>query len=58
MIMLYPFAPFTMEKLRISLNQPESVFSIDQLGIAIPSGHKIGEKFQYFPKVEGADTEN
>ncbi|NOT78416.1 MAG: class I tRNA ligase family protein [Bacteriovoracaceae bacterium] len=49
MIMLYPFVPSTMEKVRESLNLPESVFSIDELGIAIPAGHKIGEKKQYFP---------
>jgi methionyl-tRNA synthetase len=55
MIMLYPFAPFTMEKVRESLNLPEDIFSIDQLGVAIPAGHKIGEKQQFFPAVEGAD---
>lgn len=54
MIMLYPFAPITMEKLRQSLNLPENVFSIDELGKAIPAGHKIGEKQQFFPAVEGA----
>lgn len=52
MIMLYPFAPFTMNKLRKSLNLPEEVFSIDQLGVAISSGHIIGEKEQYFDAVE------
>lgn len=56
MIMLYPFAPFTMEKVRESLNLPKDVFSIDQLGVAIPAGHKIGEKKQFFPAVEGAEN--
>ena len=31
MIMLYPFAPITMDKLRISLNLPLNVFSVDEL---------------------------
>jgi len=57
MIMLYPFAPMTMEKLRVSLNLPENVFSIDELGIPIPAGHLIGQKQQFFPAVEGSDSE-
>jgi methionyl-tRNA synthetase len=52
MIMLYPFAPHTMEKVRQSLNLDESVFSIDQLGIPIPANHKIGQKLEYFKTVE------
>jgi methionyl-tRNA synthetase len=51
MIMLYPFVPSTMEKLRQSLNLPADVFKIDELGTPIPAGHKIGEKQQYFPTV-------
>ncbi len=57
MIMLHPFAPITMEKLRQSLNLPENVFSIDELGKPIPAGHAIGQKQQFFPAVEGAETE-
>ncbi len=53
MIMLYPFAPSTMDRLRQSLNLPESVFSIDKIGVAIPAGHMIGEQKTYFPAVEG-----
>lgn len=53
MIMLHPFVPQTMEKVRQSLNLPESVFSIDELGKPLPPGHKIGEKLTYFPAVEG-----
>jgi methionyl-tRNA synthetase len=49
MIMLYPFVPSTMEKLRESLNLPKDVFRIDELGTGIPAGHAIGEKQQYFP---------
>lgn len=52
MIMLYPFAPHTMDRLRESLNLPASVFSIDELGVKIPAGHKINEKGNYFPIVE------
>ena len=57
MIMLHPFAPQTMERVRESLNLPKEVFSLDQLGTDIPAGHLIGEKKQYFPSVEGAVTE-
>jgi len=57
MIMLHPFAPATMEKLRQSLNLPESVFTLEQLGTPIPAGHVIGEKQQFFPAVEGAASE-
>jgi len=49
MIMLYPFVPDTMERLRISLNLPAEVFRVDELGKPIPAGHKIGEKDVYFP---------
>jgi methionyl-tRNA synthetase len=56
MIMLSPFAPITMEKLRQSLNLPENVFSIDELGVAIPAGHEIGQKQQFFPAVEGSEA--
>jgi methionyl-tRNA synthetase len=52
MIMLYPFAPSTMDRLRQSLNLPESVFNIDEIGLAIPAGHVIGEKKTYFPSDE------
>lgn len=59
MIMLHPFVPETMERLRVSLNLPETVFSIDQLGVAIPAGHRIGEKAVYFPAVAAAnETDN
>ncbi|MEW5848359.1 MAG: class I tRNA ligase family protein [Myxococcota bacterium] len=55
MIMLYPFAPTTMERLRESLNLPPAVFRLDELGVPIPAGHVIGQKQQYFPAVAGAD---
>jgi methionyl-tRNA synthetase len=51
MIMLYPFAPETMNKLRESLRLPVEVFQIEELGKPIAAGHAIGEKQQYFPAV-------
>ena len=51
MIMLHPFVPETMEKLRQSLQLPSEVFSIDELGKPIEAGHVIGEKQEYFPRV-------
>lgn len=55
MIMLYPFAPKTMDKVRESLNLPESIFSIDEIGKPIPAGHVIGQKQQFFPAVEESE---
>jgi methionyl-tRNA synthetase len=54
MIMLYPFAPKTMERVRESLKLPESVWSIDGLGTGIRPGHEIGEKTTYFPSLDVA----
>jgi len=53
MIMLHPFVPETMERLRGSLNLPPEVLSIDQLGTDIPAGHAIGEQVSYFPPGKG-----
>ncbi len=53
MIMLHPFVPETMERLRESLRLPAGVFKVDELGTPIPAGHEIGPKQQYFPAVEG-----
>ena len=52
-----PFVPQTMERVRQSLNLPENVFSLEQLGTPIMAGHSIGEKLQYFPAVEGASKD-
>lgn len=57
MIMLHPFAPQTMDRVRQSLNLPESIFSIEELGTGIDAGHVIGQKQQYFPAVEGVASE-
>ncbi len=53
MIMLYPFAPQTMNKVRESLNLPESVWSLDELGTGLAAGHVVGEKRDYFLGGEG-----
>jgi methionyl-tRNA synthetase len=52
MIMLQPFTPATMDRLRVSLNLPKDVFRVDELGTALPAGHAIGEMAEYFPKVD------
>ncbi len=52
MIMLYPFVPGTMERVRESLRLPASVFRLDELGSPIPPDHEIGPKQPYFPTVE------
>jgi methionyl-tRNA synthetase len=54
MIMLYPFVPDTMERLRESLRLPPSVFRVEELGTPIPAGHALGPKGQYFPAVADA----
>jgi methionyl-tRNA synthetase len=46
-----------MDRVRQSLNLPESVFTLNELGTGIPAGHVIGQKQQYFPAVEGASVE-
>jgi methionyl-tRNA synthetase len=52
MIMLYPFVPSTMDRVRQSLNLPASVFSIDELGKPLPAGHALGAQQPYFPAVD------
>lgn len=52
-IMLHPVAPHTMEKLRITLNLPEDIYDIKNLGEAMEAGHEIGPQVPYFPAVEG-----
>jgi methionyl-tRNA synthetase len=55
MIMLYPFVPATMTRLRESLKLPENVFTLAELGTAMPAWHLIGEKQQYFPGDPASD---
>jgi len=49
MIMLYPFVPDTMDRVRESLRLPPEVFRIDELGVPMPAGHEVGPKQAYFP---------
>lgn len=51
LIMLYPFVPATMERLRESLRLPREVFSVDELGTPIAAGHAVAAKQSYFPTV-------
>ena len=57
MIMLYPFVPETMEKLRESLNLAPDVFRVEELGTPIPAGHLIGQKQPFFPAVPTSEQE-
>jgi methionyl-tRNA synthetase len=50
-IMLHPFVPDTMEKLRQSLNLPASIYRIEELGKPMEAGHPIGAQQSYFPSV-------
>lgn len=52
MIMLYPFVPTTIEKLRESLNLPISIYNLDELATDIPAGHQVGEIQEFFPHSE------
>ena len=51
MIMLYPFVPETMNRVRESLDLPMDVFRVDELGIPMAAGHRIGAQQEYFPAV-------
>ncbi len=49
MIMLSPFVPQTMEKLRQTLNLPIEILSLKELANPLPQEHAIGEQQEYFP---------
>jgi methionyl-tRNA synthetase len=49
MIMLYPFVPQAMERLRESLLLEKDVFRVEELGRPIAAGHAIGQKQEFFP---------
>ena len=53
MIMLAPFAPQTMNELRLTLNLPESIFRAEELGTGLAAGHSLNEQRTYFPAVPG-----
>jgi methionyl-tRNA synthetase len=50
-IMLYPFAPATIERVCASLNMDVSGLTIDELGTAMKDQHVIGQKGVFFPAV-------
>ena len=52
MIMLHPFVPMTMEKLRKTLNLPEEIYKISEFGKPLPENHSINEQTDYFPTTE------
>jgi methionyl-tRNA synthetase len=54
MLLLSPFVPTTMERLRRALNLPETVWRVEELGTSIPAGHRVGAMERFFPAV--ADT--
>jgi methionyl-tRNA synthetase len=43
-----------MNRLRVSLNLPPEVLTIDQLGTPIAAGHVLGEQTTYFPLTANA----
>ena len=45
--MIHPFAPQTMEKVRQSLNLPEHIFSLSELGTGISAGPIKSFKFYW-----------
>jgi methionyl-tRNA synthetase len=49
LIMLQPFVPATMERLRIALGLPETVYRLDELGTSMAAGHAIGAMATFFP---------
>lgn len=57
MIMLYPFVPSTMDKVRESLKLPKDIFRVDELGVPMKAGHLIGEKQEFFPAVAGVEKD-
>lgn len=51
-IMLHPFAPKTMDRLRETLNLPEDIYQIENLATGMNAGHKINAQQEYFPSVD------
>jgi methionyl-tRNA synthetase len=49
LIMLHPFVPATMERLRETLNLPKTIYRIEELGQPIPPGHRLNPQQVYFP---------
>lgn len=51
LIMLRPFVPDTMDRLREALRLPPEVFRVEELGTPIAAGHELGPNGTYFPAV-------
>ena len=56
MIMLYPFTPATMERLRQSLQLPADIFCVDQLGVPMDAGHALGALQPYYPDPDAPES--
>ena len=54
LVMLSPFVPGTMDRLRESLGLPASVYRLDELGTGLPAGHAVGAVQTFFPAVAEA----
>ncbi len=50
-IMLHPFAPKTIERLRETLNLEADIYRIENLATGMKGGHKINDQQEYFPAV-------
>ena len=57
MIMLCPFVPETMQRLRESLRLEPDVFRVEELGRPMQAGHVIGQKQPFFPAVPDAPAD-
>jgi methionyl-tRNA synthetase len=52
MIMLYPFVPQTMDKLRECLNLPTDIYRLDELAKPIAHGMKLRPMPEFFPNTK------
>ena len=56
MIMLYPFAPETMDRVRQALQLPPTVFAVEELGTPIAPGHRVGNLVEFFPSTRPSES--
>lgn len=57
LLLLHPFVPATMERLRQSLALPPDIYRVEELGRPLPAGHAIGAMGRFFPPVERAASD-
>ncbi len=57
MILLYPFVPDTMDRVRQVLRLPADVFRVDELGTGIAPGHAVGALVPFFPAVAAVEKD-